>query len=92
MNTDKNLPVAAGGAPLKIPVQAAGGLPAGCDLDALLTPEQFAAWQQVPLATVRKRLAGMAGVVRHSRQCVRIHPRTYLAANLPANCRKHLCH
>ena len=52
------------------------------NLDDLLTPEEFAAWQKTPLATVRKRLASMPGVVRESRQCVRIHPRTYLASRL----------
>jgi len=51
-------------------------------LDALLTVEQFAAWQQAPEATVRKRLASMPGVIRESREFVRIHPRTYLEARL----------
>jgi hypothetical protein len=52
------------------------------NLDDLLTPEQFAQWQQVPLATVRKRLTTMPGVIRESRECVRIHPRTYLESRL----------
>jgi hypothetical protein len=52
------------------------------NLDDLLTPEQFAGWQQVPVETVRKRLATMPGVIRESRQCVRIHPRTYLESRL----------
>jgi len=51
-------------------------------LDSLLTPEQFAVWQQMPLATVRKKLAKMPGVIRESRKCIRIHPRTYLEARL----------
>ena len=51
-------------------------------LDNLLTVEQFAAWQQSPVATVRKRLATMPGVIRESRKCVRIHPRTYLETRL----------
>ena len=51
-------------------------------LDALLTVEEFAAWQQTPVATVRKRLATMPGVIRESRKCVRIHPRTYLEMRL----------
>jgi len=55
---------------------------AGFDLDALLTVAQFAAWQQTPIVTVRKRLASMPGVVRESRQCIRIHPRTYLESRL----------
>lgn len=56
--------------------------PAPIDLDALLTVEQFAAWRQEPVRTVRKRLASMPGVVRESRESIRIHPRTYLNARL----------
>lgn len=55
---------------------------ADINLDALLTPEQFARWQQVPVSTVRKRLSSMPGVIRESRECIRIHPRTYLAGRL----------
>jgi hypothetical protein len=47
------------------------------DLDALMTVEQFAAWQQVNEREVRKRLHSLPGVVRESRKWVRIHPRTY---------------
>ena len=52
------------------------------NLDDLLTVEQFAAWTQTPLRTVRARLASMPGVIRESRKCVRIHPRTYLETRL----------
>ena len=52
------------------------------DLDALLTVEEFAAWVKTPLRTVRARLATMPGVIRESRKCVRIHPRTYLEMRL----------
>jgi hypothetical protein len=52
------------------------------NLDDLLTVEQFAAWQQVPVAQARKRLGSTPGVIRESRKCVRIHPRTYLEARL----------
>ena len=62
--------------------QQPGCLPPGCDLDSMLTVEQAAIWQQVPLSTFRKRLATMPGRVRYSRKCVRIHPRTHLAAKL----------
>lgn len=52
------------------------------NLDDLLTVDQFAQWQQKPIKEVRKRLASMPGVVRESREWVRIHPRTYLEARL----------
>lgn len=47
-------------------------------LDALLTIEQFAAWQQLGVVSVRKQLDFMPGVIRVTRKTVRIHPRTYL--------------
>ena len=56
--------------------------PAGISLDALLTVEQFARWQQTDVAWVRRNLADMPGVVRETRKHVRIHPRTYLAGRL----------
>ena len=62
------------------PVQIPGCLPAGFDLDSLLTVEQAAIWKQSNLATFRKRLPVMPGVIRDSRKCVRIHPRTHLKA------------
>ena len=62
--------------------QPPGALPSGCNLDSMLTVEQAAIWQQVPLATFRKRLASMPGVVRESRKFIRIHPRTYLQKRL----------
>ena len=55
---------------------------AAMNLDALLTVEQFAAWQQVPERNVRRRLASMPGVIRETRELVRIHPRTYLESRL----------
>lgn len=61
--------------------------PAPMDLDALLTVEQFAAWAQTPLRTVRARLQTMPGVIRESRKCVRIHPRTYLESRLKKSLR-----
>jgi hypothetical protein len=51
-------------------------------LDVLLTVEQFAAWVQSPVSTVRKRLFMTPGVIRESRKSIRIHPRTYLEAKL----------
>ena len=57
------------------------------NLDAQLTVEQFAAWQQVSERNVRRRLASMPGVIRESRELVRIHPRTYLDARLKRSLR-----
>jgi hypothetical protein len=62
--------------------QPSGCLPAGFDMDSLLTVEQFAAWQQTPVKTVRKRLSWMPGVIRTSRKNIRVHPRTYLELSL----------
>ena len=44
--------------------------PAGISLDALLTVEQFARWQQTDVAWVRRNLADMPGVVRETRKHV----------------------
>jgi hypothetical protein len=55
------------------------------NLDDLLTVEQFATWQQVPVSTIRKKLPTMPGVIRESREHVRIHPRTYLECRLKKN-------
>lgn len=52
------------------------------NLDDLLTVEQFAAWTQTPVATVRRRLSNLPGVIKESRESIRIHPRTYLDARL----------
>lgn len=65
----------------KIP-QIPGALPRGYNLDSLLTVEQFAIWQQVAESTARGALASMKGVVRRSREWVRIHPRTFLELTL----------
>lgn len=58
--------------------QVAGCLPDGYGLDSLLTPEQFAVWTQQGDGLVRRRLPGMRGARQESRNCWRIHPRTYL--------------
>jgi len=63
-------------------LQISGCLPDGFGMDSMLTVEQFAAWQQMELATVRKLLPTMAGVVKRSRKNIRIHPRTYLETSL----------
>jgi hypothetical protein len=52
------------------------------DLDALLTPEQFAQWVGESELWVRRRLASLPGVIREGRKHVRIHPRTYLEKRL----------
>lgn len=52
------------------------------NLDDLLTPEQFAAWQGMSLAWVVKRLPTLPGVISESREHTRIHPRTYLENRL----------
>jgi hypothetical protein len=65
------------------PEQKPGCLPEGFGLDSMLTPEQFATWQQAPIIAVRRRLiGGMPGAIKESRKCFRIHPRTYLSAKL----------
>lgn len=58
--------------------QIPGCLPKGYDLDSLLTVEQFAVWRQVKESTARAALAVTSGVIKRSREDVRIHPRTYL--------------
>jgi hypothetical protein len=58
--------------------QLPGCLPRGFGLDSLLTVEQFAAWRQVAESTVRAALPITKGVIKRSREDVRIHPRTYL--------------
>ena len=52
------------------------------DQDELMTVEQFAAWQKCSVAWVRARLAVLPGVIRETREHVRIHPRTYLDSRL----------
>jgi hypothetical protein len=52
------------------------------DVDALLTPAQFADYLQVSEAWVRRRLGCLPGVIREGRKHVRIHPRTYLEKRL----------
>lgn len=62
------------------PAQTPGCLPAGFDMDSMLTPAQFCTWQNVSRQWFSSRLRLLPGVCKHSRQMVRIHPRTYLAA------------
>jgi len=64
------------------PEQKPGCLPEGYTMDSMLTPEQFAIWQQITPVIARDRIPSMPGAVIESRKCVRIHPRTYLAAKL----------
>ncbi len=52
------------------------------DLDALLTPAQFARWIGESESWVRRRLASLPGVIREGRKHIRIHPRTYLEKRL----------
>lgn len=49
-------------------------------LDRLLTPDQFCAWAGVGRRWFSARVDRLPGVVMHSRQFIRVHPRTYLAA------------
>jgi hypothetical protein len=58
--------------------QIPGCLPNGYTLDSLLTIPQFAIWQQISEVTVRRMLANLPGVIKRSRENIRIHPRTYL--------------
>lgn len=60
------------------PAQVPGCLPAGYDMDSLLTVEQFARWRQVSPYTARTALPYTKGVIRRSREDVRIHPRSYV--------------
>jgi hypothetical protein len=52
------------------------------DLDRPMTVEEFALWFGVEPVLVRRRLASLPGVIRHSRKIVRIIPRFY--SELPA--------
>lgn len=52
--------------------------PVDVPLDALLTPEQFCEWAGVSREWFTARVNRLPGVIRHSRQNIRIHPRTYL--------------
>jgi hypothetical protein len=53
-------------------------LPNGFNLDSLLTVSQFAVWRNVAESTVRAALPVTKGVIKRSREDVRIHPRSYL--------------
>lgn len=65
--------------------QKPGQLPDGATLDTLLTPEQFAVWRNQPIATLRKKLATLPGVIAESRKFIRVHPRTFLAKSVAAS-------
>jgi hypothetical protein len=67
---------------MKSTPQLPGTLPKGYDLDSLLTVAQFAVWQQVAESTARSALASCKGVIRRSREWVRIHPRTFLEGSV----------
>ena len=65
--------------PLNSIRQIAGCLPKGFTTDSLLTVEQFAVWRQVSVDTARRQIcAGTVPAILHSRNDVRIHPKTYL--------------
>lgn len=67
------------GVPKVLPCsQLPGCLPPGADLDTLLTPEEFCTWQRCGRNWFSARKHSLAGVINHSRDMVRIHPRTYL--------------
>ncbi len=55
-----------------------GKVSSAVNLEALLTPAQFAQWLGESEYWVRRRLASLPGVIREGRKHVRIHPRTYL--------------
>lgn len=59
--------------------QIAGCLPAGFNLDSLLTVEQFATWRQIAPDTARNQInAGLVPAIKYSQKDVRVHPRTFL--------------
>lgn len=54
--------------------------PPRLSLDDPHTPEQFAQWLQVSTQWVRDRITVIPGVIRESREVVRIIPRVYIEA------------
>ncbi len=64
--------------------QRPGCLPAGFGMDSLLTVEEFAVWRRRSVATVRRQLPVMPGVIGHGRKGKVIHPRTFLERSLKA--------
>jgi len=62
--------------------QKPGCLPPGFDLDSMLTPEQFCIWQGVSRDWLSARVETMKGIIAHSRQVIRIHPRSFLERNV----------
>jgi hypothetical protein len=73
---------------MKTSPQLAGQLPKGCDLDSLLTVEQFATWRQISPLTAQRKISNTPGVIIESREDIRIHPRTYLDARIKGKARK----
>lgn len=63
---------------MSTPQQLPGCLPRGFTIDSMLTPDQFCIWQQVGRAWFKARRKKLPGVKIHSREMIRIHPRTYL--------------
>lgn len=51
------------------------------DLNAMMTPHQFCAWQHRSISWFRKHMKNLPGVVREGHD-VRIHPQTYLHMRL----------
>jgi len=63
---------------MKTVSQIPGCLPKNFTLDSLLTPGQFAIWQQINESTVRSAFPKTKGVIKRSRKQILIHPRTFL--------------
>lgn len=62
----------------KSTTQLPGCLPKGCNLDSLLTPEQFCIWQQAGQDWFKRKKSKLAGVIKMGRNMTRVHPRSYL--------------
>jgi hypothetical protein len=63
------------------PKQLPGCLPENYTLDSMLTAEQFCTWQKVSRGWFSARAGSLPGVLSHSQQMTRIHPRSYIDAN-----------
>lgn len=71
------------GVPKVVPCdQLPGCLPTGYDLDSMLTPEQFCIWQQCSREWLGANKSVLPGIVSHSREMLRVHPRTYLEKSM----------
>lgn len=62
--------------------QLPGCLPEGCNLDSMLTPEQFCIWQGFSRDWLSARVETMKGIISHSRKVIRIHPRSFIERNV----------